>query len=74
MKLFCLISATTALPNVHFFVRSNHPKVQFHEKRLETSFADIQRQIDEHGLSNRVKYDHLTSDISSLYHGKFFPW
>ena len=71
MKLLVLYVSTvvTSLPNVHFFVRSNHPKVRFHQHRLENSFEDLKRQVEEFSLANRVKYGELSEKGEQFYQG-----
>ena len=74
MKLFVLIllSFAYSLPNVEFYFRTQHPSVRFHRKRLKAAKGDLQRQIDEFSLSNRVKYTDLTMQYSAYYSRKCF--
>jgi len=47
--------------NIHFFFRTSHPDVPFHQKRLDAAKADLKRQIDEFKLSKSVRIDSLSS-------------
>ena len=60
------------LPNVEIFFRTFHPKVKFHQKRLQKTKDDLSVQINEHSLSNRVKFHDLSENYNSYYSGKIF--
>ena len=60
------------LPNVEIFFRTFHPKVKFHQKRLQKTKDDLSVQINEYSLSNRVKFHDLSQNYNSYYSGKNF--
>ena len=67
-----VVNVCWSLPNVDIFIRTLHPDVKFHQKRLKDAKNDLERQIDEFSLSNRVKFHDLTSKKENYYTGKLF--
>ena len=68
---FWLFSFSYSLPNVEFYFRTQHPEVRFHRKRLQAAKNDLQRQIKEFSLSNRVKFTDLSDRMEVYYQGHF---
>ena len=52
---------------VHFFYRTAHPNVVFHQKRLEKSQNDLDRQIKSLKLSASVKFSALHRSEADYY-------
>ena len=65
-----VVNVSWSLPNVDIFIRTLHPDVKFHQKRLQDAKNDLERQINEFSLSNRVKFHDLTSKKENYYAGK----
>ena len=66
-----VVNVSWSLPNVDIFIRTLHPDVKFHQKRLKDAKNDLERQIEEFSLSNRVKFHDLTSKKENYYTGQF---
>ena len=66
-----VVNVTWSLPNVDIFIRTLHPDVKFHQKRLKDAKNDLERQIEEFSLSNRVKFHDLTSKKENYYTGYY---
>jgi len=62
-----VVNVSWSLPNVDIFIRTLHPDVKFHQKRLQDAKNDLERQINEFSLSNRVKFHDLTSKKENYY-------
>lgn len=60
MRLLCVLYANVCLGlNIHFFFRTAHPDVPFHQKRLAAAKADLKRQVDELKLSESIHFESL---------------